>query len=370
MLTNKTLRILSLDGGGTRGFLQAHFLKRFCERLNINKVSDCFDIIAGTSVGGINAVAFADGIVPDTMCAFFREKAPWIFTIRSLLDMGGNNASVPSNKPNNAQKLYMLGTSDPFYKAVSVESNYGDIRLKQEITNIFGDRLFETISTPTIVTAHNYQKQYPMVFTNVSISGVPETFKRQKITDVLMSTSAAPIYFPSYRVRISADLEEEEDSLIDGGLFQNNPTTLALTAGLSLFPSSKRICILSIGTGLSQIRTQDLFEGESPSEQALLKYLNLLDISMTNAEHANDLCLKTLSTLGFDSNIFYYRFNFNLDPERDCALDTSTTEFFDYLEEETNKKILADEYEIGHFASRLCDIDGDENTNSAETPGN
>lgn len=360
MLSNKTVRILSLDGGGTRGFIQSYFLEKFCLKAGITKLANYFDLIAGASVGGINAVAFADGLSPESMCSFFREKTPWIFTIRSATDLLSDKAEEPSNKPNAIQKAYMLGVSDPFYKSVSPNSNYGDARLKKEIQNIFENRILTSINTPVLLTAHNYSKQHPLVFTNISMSAVPETFRKQKIVDVLMGTSAAPIYFPSYNIHLSADPEEPDDKIIDGGLFQNNPVSLALSTAISLYPSAKRYCILSIGTGLGSIRTKTLSEEPSPSEASIAKYLNLLDIVISNAEHSNDLCFKALHDLAFDTNFFYYRFNINLDPNRDCELDTSTSDFFDYLEQTVDEKILEDDYELGQFISRFVDIDGSE----------
>lgn len=360
MLTDKTVNILSLDGGGTRGFLQNYFLKEFCRKAGITTPNECFDIIAGSSVGGINAAAYAYGLTPDVMCTFFREKTPWIFTIRAATDLLGYDASYASNKPNLAQKTYMLSINDPFYRAVSTESNYGDSRLKNEIANIFGEKILTDLKTPLLLTAHNYSKQHPFLFTNLSLNGIPELYRQTKIVDALMCTTAAPIYFPSYNLHLSSDPEEPDDLIIDGGLLLNNPVIFALNTALSLYPTAKRFCVLSIGTGLGSVKQTANEEESSPSDVAIKKYLNLLDISMSNAEHASDLCLKFIASLSYDVRFFYYRFNFDLDPNRDCDLDTSTSDFFDYLETQTNNKILEDEYEIGHFISRCFDREGED----------
>lgn len=360
MPTKKTVKILSFDGGGTRGYLQCKFLQRFCQQAGITDLGKEFDIIAGSSVGGINTVAFASGMTPETMMQFFREKTPWIFTIRGATDLLSNDASVPSNKPNTVQKLAMLGTSDPFYKSISTESNYGDVRLKAEIINIFGDRLLTSIETPVLITAHNYSRQHPVVFTNIDFAPIKQQFRNVRIVDALMATTSAPIYFPSYPIHLSPDPEEPNYNIIDGGLFQNNPSTLAFTMACSLYPGVKRYCVLSIGTGkgiINDVNVESLDNLEEPSEHALLKYTNLLNIAMSNSEMANDICFKGLSLVP-DINLFYYRFNFKLATNRDTELDTSTAEFFDYLDDAVINKYNEDIYEIGQFISRFFDEDG------------
>lgn len=365
MLTNKTVRILSLDGGGTRGYLQAYFLQRFINQLGVTDIASSFDIIAGSSVGSILAAGLAKGLTSGELCTFFREKAPWIFTIRSAADVlaGSINASDPSNKPNIVQKLAMLAASDPFYSAKSASSNYGDVRLKKELNNIFGNTLLTGLRLPVVITAHNYSKNYPIIFSNVTVSSIPKEYREVKIVDAVMSSASAPIYFPSYSMQLVADKETQDEAIIDGGLFQNNPISLAFAIAQAIYPSAKRYCILSIGTGLmapllSEVLSLSL---ESNSEEiAIKKYLKLLDIAMTNAEHANDLLFQAFGKLNTDNNIFYYRFNIQLDEERDCDLDTSTADFFDYLENKVNQKYLDDSYEIGQFISRLADLDGEE----------
>lgn len=359
MDSKKTVKILSFDGGGTRGYLQCKFLQRFCQQANITDLSKEFDVIAGSSVGAINSVAFASGMTPETMLQFFREKTPWIFTIRSAQDVAllSNNASTPSNKPNALQRVSMLLASDPFYKSVSEHSNYGNVRLKTEITNIFGDRLLSSLEPAVLITSHNYSRGYPISFTNVDYAPIKHKAENIKIVDALMSSTSAPIYFPSYPIQLSADTEEQADNLIDGGLFQNNPTILAYTMARNLFPNAKRYCVLSLSTGTGAISEIPEEAEGSTTETAIKKYLNLLDIAMSNGEITSNIFFKGLS-LCPDINVFYYRFKFKLDKNRDTNLDTSTTEFFDYLDEAVINKYNEDIYEISAFIDRLADNEG------------
>ena len=72
-------QILSLDGGGIRGVFSAAILAAIEEDLDIRLV-DHFDLIAGTSTGGIIAVALGLGLRPADILAFSTEHAPRIFS--------------------------------------------------------------------------------------------------------------------------------------------------------------------------------------------------------------------------------------------------------------------------------------------------
>ena len=350
--SNKDVKILSLDGGGTRGYVQAKFLELFCNDAKIKNLGECFDVIAGTSVGGLNAVACANGLSPDYMMDFFREKSPWIFTIRSKKDIFSNNASYSSYKPNKIQMLYMMGISNPFYKAVSSESNYGEVRLKREIYNIVEDRLLTSLKTNVLLTAHNYSEYAPVVFTNANIEGIPNTFKEVKIVDALMATTSAPVYFPSTKLKLSPDPNEPAYNIIDGGLFQNNPSSLAFSAAKKLYPNATSYSLLSIGTGINKIGLHVSSKEAEPSNSSVIKYTKLFNITMENSQIDNDLLFKVLSN-NKNYNVSYYRFNIQLDSNRDCSFDTSTSDFFDYLDDKVIVKYQEEHDKINQFINKL-----------------
>ena len=354
--SQKLVRILSLDGGGTRGYAQAKFLELFCEDTGISNLGEYFDVVAGTSVGGINAVGLANGTTPRSMMDFFREKTPWVFTVRSACDIFSNNASYPSNKPNLLQMLYFgIFTSYPFYKSISKTSNYGDARLRRELTNIFGDRLLTSIKTKILLTAYNYSEYTPVLFTNTNTNIVPNTFGDVKIVDALMATTSAPIYFPSTQMKLSNNPKEPAYNIMDGGLFQNNPSSLAFTTAHMLYPSATKYCILSIGTGIRHVGLHISSDEQEPSNSPIIQYTNLWDIVMTNSEIDNDILFSAISN--DKSNISYYRFNFKLDINRDYEMDTSTSEFFDYLDTEVIAKYQEDKDKIKQFINKLKDVD-------------
>ena len=214
-LKNKQIiRILSLDGGGTRGYIQVKFLEKFCQEVGIENLGEYFDLIVGTSIGGITAVLLADGMKPTDLIKFFREKSPWIFTIRSIQDIFSDNVSIPSNKPNKLQMLYMISTDKPFYKSVSNESNYGDARLRKELKNIFNNKLLTDLKAKVLLPAYDFTNSQPVVFSNAKLHGILSV-RDARIVEAAIATASFPIYFSSSNL-----YETQHTSIADGGLFQ------------------------------------------------------------------------------------------------------------------------------------------------------
>jgi len=78
----KTIRILEIDGGGIRGIFSAQFMKLFCAQAGIVNIWQAFDIIVGTSIGGISALGYAKGLTPDDILELLISKGPDIFTYK------------------------------------------------------------------------------------------------------------------------------------------------------------------------------------------------------------------------------------------------------------------------------------------------
>ncbi len=65
---------------------------------------------------------------------------------------------------------------------------------------------------------------------------------------------------------------------------------------------------------------------------------------------ANDMILQTLAESM--QNFYYYRFNFRLDPKRDCSIDSSTPAVFDYLDQAVVREYEKDKYAINRFLNK------------------
>ena len=93
-----TLRVLSLDGGGMRGYISCVFMELFVQQwgINPNEIWKYFDVIVGSSIGGIQAMAYSIGLSPTDISGFFTNDGQWIFTTSS---------SIPSSQPSTLTKI-------------------------------------------------------------------------------------------------------------------------------------------------------------------------------------------------------------------------------------------------------------------------
>lgn len=217
-MDQNTVRVLSLDGGGIRGLYSATFLDLFLAEagLNSEKLFDYFDLIIGTSIGGIQAIAYGAGKSPAWLRNFFVEQGSTIF---------------PADAPSFIKT--MIGWS-------SYYTMYGQAPLENAIKSAVGDKLMSDLDGNIVATTYNMHRNEPTLFSNIQNH---EPFLRGhalKASDVALTTSAAPYYFPIKTI--------DGVDYTDGGVFQNNPALIALVIAKRLFPTRSRLCMLSVGT--------------------------------------------------------------------------------------------------------------------------
>ena len=198
-------RILCVDGGGMRGLLPCAILSEL-ERRTGKQCFELFDLVAGTSIGGITASLLAKGVTAADAMKFFPDSGPQIFSSR-FWSLGGLWA--------------------PKYSGATIES------VLQSKLGVL--KLYEA-KTRLLVTALD------------SKSGDGHFFKSYgKESDDMMwwaarATSAAQTYFPSFNIR---GME-----LIDGGNVANNPSACALADAVAMWGVGEHIRILSLGCGM------------------------------------------------------------------------------------------------------------------------
>lgn len=218
-------KILSLDGGGLRGLITARMLQRLNARPAIAGWLDKADLIAGTSTGGILALGLAAGKTPQQIADLYKIKGPDIFD-DSLLD-----------------NVLDLGRT--------IGAEYSSRVLRKELRAIFGAttlaQLGRKVTIPTFdldneATGANERTWKPKIFHNFS---GPDSDGEFLAADIALYTSAAPTYFPS------------ADGYIDGGVFANNPSLVALAQAISQQNKAAEraniddVVLLSVGTGKS-----------------------------------------------------------------------------------------------------------------------
>jgi uncharacterized protein len=206
----RSFRILSIDGGGIKGAFPAAFLAAIEETLGGGlPISSYFDLIAGTSTGGIIALALGLGLRAEEVLGFYERYAPAIFPPRPPWWVLG-----PAKHDTGALKQ-------------ALEDTFGSKRLGDSIRRLVIPSFNATTGRIHIYkTAHHPRLQMDFKATAVEVG---------------LATSAAPIFFSPYR-------SAREVVLIDGGIWANNPVGLAVVEAISMLGASGgELDVLSIG---------------------------------------------------------------------------------------------------------------------------
>jgi patatin-like phospholipase/acyl hydrolase len=204
--------ILSLDGGGLRGIFSAALLAALEEDLKINIV-DHFDMIAGTSTGGIIAMGLGLGLKPQEILNFYIENASVIFPKwRRLLPIG-----------------------------LLVVPKYQNTGLINCAKKIFEDKKVGDSKTRLVITSYSLTSDNVYLFRTAHHERLRRDY-RVEAWKVCAATSAAPGYFPAFRGL-------DQDRLVDGGIWANNPSMVALTESLgTLDIPLDKTWLCSVGT--------------------------------------------------------------------------------------------------------------------------
>lgn len=222
-------RILSLDGGGVRGVLSAGMLHRLL--LRYPRLMDSVDLITGTSTGGILALIFASGYSPEEAQRIYEVYCPPIFTSTPVRRYSLFSARYPEKAKYDAFNRYLDGIRlGDLAKHVLITSFRMDGILSSSRASFFGD-----VRSWRPALLSNIPRANGPVDPDLDLSAI----------DVAMMTSAAPTYFPPYRVGGKGSV------YVDGGVFANNPSQMAVSKVRAHYPSVSldNICVLSLGAG-------------------------------------------------------------------------------------------------------------------------
>lgn len=335
-----TLWLLALDGGGMRGYFSLWILHLICQRAGIppDMLFRVFDIMAGTSIGGISVSGLAIGKTPAFLINLLETKGHQIFDASAIPWIG-------KKKANYFDKL-------AFVSGV-YESLYGNSILKSTITDVIGDKKMSDIEGCCVIipsVKYNYKIMAGDCFTRGLESSVffsnrfYDGLSGQDffIKDVAMATSAAPMYFPSYDIG--------DDTYLDGGILQNNMANFAHSLASQIKPNATKIVILSIGTGLGNVGiARDKSKSDlvsKPTGASLL--LDTLSLAISGPQETAHTILKNIAN-GSGVPIYMYRANKVLDPSVDTDLDSADDATLAYLRKEAQSVVDNDSDEINLF---------------------
>lgn len=357
---------LNINGGGTRGYFCHAYLRNILNHLELDssKVYNLYDVIGGTSIGGLLACAYAVGIPFNTIDDIFKKNAKWIFTVRTALDVTlRRSASVPSNKVSvdSKQGKALIASNQAIYQTASGYSNYGHKRLYKELKNIFGDKTINDLKTIVAIPTLDYVNKKFYLYSNAGKGKYDKYLKNDdiKLTDLLAMTSAAPCFLPPYKY--NGTLYD------DGGLFLNNASSCVEIIMDVINPYNPKKIMTELCTGSSDgafyyTGDYDIPDSEKKdrAKQSLLTKLlgqEYLQLSMTGAQEIIEH-MYTFKSKFSDKQFYYHGFHPALekDPYNEgggvdyTLLDASTSKFFDYADEIALKYFNLNKKEIElHF---------------------
>jgi len=222
----KTKRILAIDGGGIKGVIPAAFLSTI-ESATGKRVVDHFDLIAGTSTGGIIALGLGLGLSTSEVLGFYERDGPRIF------------AQEPAKTRGLASLIKFMGRRRRGARQIFLPK-YDALALRESLETVFGDRILGDSGTRLLIPAFDRQRRDIHVFKTSHHPRFAIDWKERAV-DVALATAAAPTYLPGHRLSSGV-------SLLDGGIWANNPVGLAVVEAIgTLGWSREELYVLSIG---------------------------------------------------------------------------------------------------------------------------
>lgn len=221
MNKKKEFQILAISGGGYRGLYSALILEEL-ERKAGKPLAKCFDLICGTSIGGIIATALGMEIPMNTIVKMLTSKGPKIFQRRFLW--------LPKPISSNLSMMF--------------RSKYSQKELKKELRTIFQNSRMGDIAIKghrVLIPSVNFTQSKPQLFKTPHHKIFANDLKLS-LVDIALATSAAPPFFPMHHI-------DKLGYFIDGGIVGNSPEFFGLheaTHYLNIDEDSIRI--LGIGT--------------------------------------------------------------------------------------------------------------------------
>lgn len=214
-------QVLALDGGGFRGLSQAIVLAEMEKRTG-RRTADCFDVIAGTSTGGILALALGKGLPAQKIVDFYIEDGKSIF---------------PSSR---TARLIR-------WAKWWITAKHSACRLEKALKKCLGEEcILGDSNTRLVIPSFELGVRKPYLFK----TDHKETFEfdwSRRMWEIAMATSAAPTYFPYFKSSWGI-------CYADGGLWANNPSIVGAAEAIKILeqpPESLRI--LNLGNGCSEL---------------------------------------------------------------------------------------------------------------------
>lgn len=326
-------RILSIDGGGIRGIIPGKILIELEREIrnqygDDKNISDYFDLITGTSTGGILATGLC---IPDgnkaqkysakELLDIYVERGDDIFDIsiwKSISSLGGLN-----------------------------DEKYDADELEDALKDYFGDVMLSDLIKDCLITSYDIKRRKTHFFRKSSAKNDRHNFL---VRDVARATSAAPTYFETSRIKSKTNIYYP---LIDGGLFANNPAMCAYAEAREVhgISSSKEMSILSLGTGESK-ESYPYSEAKDWGATSWIK--PVIDIMSTAVSETTDFQLRQIFSSS-DRSDNYLRIQCEIPAWCSADMDNASSSNIQALQDVGEQLAMSNASEMKEFVALLKD---------------
>ncbi|MCT7952115.1 patatin-like phospholipase family protein [Ancylothrix sp. C2] len=356
-------KILSIDGGGIRGILPATILAEIEKRTGL-RVFEMFDLMAGTSTGGMLALGLAKPnpnnpteaeYTAKDLVEFYKKHGKTIFQKQRLVEVRRKFLQPILTQ---MQKLSgePIGDIEDLFDPKYIAQGREDV-----LDKLLGEMPLEKALKEVFITSYDTVLRLPVFFTSKDkLPWYGENYRKIckgfTMKQAAMATSAAPTYFPSFLLPTEADSNANGSyCLVDGAVFANNPTSLAIMEAIIDAKKEGKtlnmddILVVSLGTG-SLTRK---FPYEKTKRWGVLEWIEpIIQITLDGQSESVACQLEQLLPNANEKPKQYYRFQGSLDKAND-NLDDPSPENIANLEELARRIIKERDKDLDQLCEQL-----------------
>jgi patatin-like phospholipase/acyl hydrolase len=291
-------KVLSIDGGGIRGLIPAMVLAEI-ERRTSRPTSEVFDLVAGTSTGGILALGLTkpgQGGEPQ-------------YSAKRLIELYETEGEKIFDRPT-WHRIHSVGGL--------AEEKCPSKGIEDVTREYFGDRRVAEALTEILVAAYEIEGRAPWFFKRRHARDPNKKGHNFLMREVARATSAAPTYFEPLQLAVG---NEGNRAFVDGGVYANNPAMCAYVEARKIHPEENDFLVVSLGTGEL---TRSLPYDEVKGWGLALWAQPILNVVFDGVADTVDYQLRELLPTEGEARR-YYRFQTLLDIGKDDMDDASRT---------------------------------------------
>ena len=343
-------RILTIDGGGLRGVVPLTILKKVEEKIaEINaqkglkpqKIWEYFDLIAGTSTGGLItcAITLKDPLTNSSK-----------YSLNDIMEIYINRGKEIFPQYNGLQKL-LHNITDIF------SPSFSDKGIKKVFRDVVGNARLKDCLKPIMISTYDLTNNIPLFFKWTEAQA--DENLNAELYDICRSTSAGPTYLPGYNFFYpkNPDTENPDRNCIDGGVYVNNPALAALAEFSKnhkyYLPSTstdtdidyRSVFVLSIGTGS---HSTPIYSNKSKNKGELFWAKAISDIMMRGVNLTTDYEMNEM----MEKNN-YLRLTIDIDNDEHAIMTNSSKETMDYLIKATQSQVTTNSKKLNEIEAFL-----------------